>query len=138
MPDNTNKLYQEFPYLYRRRNQAAQACIGVYGFECGDGWFGLIRAFSEAIERLARQEGREPHSETWPEAVQVKQKAGRLRFYLAVYDEALRDCIEQAGDDSERICEICGKPGSLKDASPGGVKTLCEDHSIDAERCQGR
>jgi hypothetical protein len=129
-PDNTSKLYEDFPYLYRRRNQTAQACIGVYGFDCGDGWFGLIRELSERIEEIARKKGRDPHSDAWPEAVQVKQKAGRLRFYLAVYDEALRSCIEQAGDNSEKICEICGKPGFPKSDSPGGVATLCEDHAV--------
>jgi hypothetical protein len=128
-PDNTKKLCEEFPYLYRGRNQAAQASIGVYGFECGDGWFGLIRELLERIEEVARQNGWEPHSDVWPEAVQVKQKAGRLRFYLAAYNDALHDCIEQAGDASEKICENCGKPGTTTTDSPGGVKTLCEAHA---------
>lgn len=129
-PDNMKKLYEEFPYLYRRRNPAAQACIGQYGFECGDGWFGLIRELSERIEEVARQNGWEPHSDVWPEAVQVKQKAGRLRFYLAAYQESLHDCIEQAGNTSEKICEICGKPGFSKTNLPGGVKTLCKAHAV--------
>jgi len=128
-PDNTKKLYEEFPYLYRRRDQAAQACIGVYGFDCGDGWFGLIRELSKRIEEIARQKGWAPQSHAWPEAVQVKQKAGRLRFYLAAYNEALHDCIEQAGDASEKICELCGKPGSPGSDPLGGVTTLCEDHA---------
>jgi len=97
-----------------------------YGFDCDDGWFNLIWTLSQKIEDSARQAGLEPQSNAWPEAIQVKQKMGTLRFYLDNSTEAMTALICKAEEDSTKICEICGN--SVSTMRGFGVKTLCNKH----------
>lgn len=127
-PENTQKLYETFPYLYRRQSEAAKELMR-YGFECDDGWFDLIWKLSLAIEENAWRAGIKPQSDDWPEAVQVKQKVGTLRFYLAKHTEATTTLINAAVETSEKICEVCGAPGSPVAKSQRGAKTLCSGHA---------
>ena len=98
-----------------------------FGFDCGNGWFDLIWKLSQKIEDAARQAGLEPQSATWPQARQVKQKTGTLRFHLDRPTEAMTALIDEAMEDSEKICETCGMPGSRVGNS--GVRTLCDRHA---------
>ena len=100
-----------------------------WGFECDDGWFDLIWNLSQAIEDAARHEGLEPESEDWPEATQVKQKFGTLRFHLNQHTEAISALIEEAGAASEKICEVCGASASSVDNARRWCKTLCSIHA---------
>lgn len=109
-PDNTKKLYEAFPRLYRGRTKSAHESAMYFGFECQDGWFNLIWKLSEDIEEIARQQGLEPYSNEWPEATQVKEKLGTLRFHLKNYHEASSALIAKAAEASEAICELCGAP----------------------------
>lgn len=97
-----------------------------YGFDCDDGWFDLIWTLSQKIEDSARQAGLEPQSNAWPEATQVKQKMGTLRFYLDYSTEAIAALIRKAEENSAKTCETCGNPGSTMRGF--GVKTLCNKH----------
>ena len=128
-PENTQKLYETFPRLYRGRNKSPQESSMCWGFSCDDGWFDLIWNLSQAIEDAARREGIEPQSDDWPEARQVKEKVGTLRFYLAKYTEANIALIDEAVDASAWICEVCGSSGSSDANSRNGIKTVCSDHA---------
>lgn len=99
------------------------------GFDCNDGWFDLIWNLSQAIEDAARRDGHDPQSENWPEAVQVKQKAGTLRFYLATRNDTFSVLVDNAMKASEKICEVCGAPGAMATGMPCGVRTVCNVHS---------
>lgn len=90
----------------------------------GEGWYPLIRALERALG--AAYPGWRPE--------QVKQKFGTLRFYaqppLDLTDEETEDfdtligVVELA---SERVCEVCGRPGALhKDA--GLLRIVCTEH----------
>jgi hypothetical protein len=124
--DNTQKLFNSFPSLYRGRVKSVQKSLMSIGFDCGDGWFGLIWTLSQKIENAARQAGLEPQSNAWPEVTQVKQKMGTLRFYLENPTETMTALICKAEQDSEKTCETCGNPGST--VRGFGVKTQCEMH----------
>lgn len=63
------------------------------------------------------------------EAVQVKEKFGGLRFYVDGGDDYTRGLIAMAEDMSFRICEVCGKPGQLRQG--GWILTLCDEHHND-------
>lgn len=126
-PEKEQKLFDAFPQMYRGRVKSVQESAMSFGFDCGDGWFDLIWRLSQQIETAARLEGLEPQSEAWPEARQVKQKVGRLRFYLVSPTEAMTALIREAEEDSAKTCEECGIPGSLVGNS--GVKTLCKRHA---------
>jgi hypothetical protein len=124
--DNTQKLFNSFPRLYRGRVKSVQKSLMSIGFDCGDGWFDLIWTLSQKIEDTARQAGLEPQCNAWPEATQVKQKMGTLRFYLENPTETMTALICKAEQDSANTCELCGKLEAT--VRSFGVKTLCDKH----------
>jgi len=87
-------LFEDYPGLYR---------LGLgWGFQCGDGWYGLLRRLSAKLEPLGVT------------ASQVQEKFGRLFFHLDVgiftdkqWDEAT-DIIDEAEIESETTCAGCG------------------------------
>ena len=102
----------------------------VFGFDCDDGWFDLVWTLSQKIEDAASAAGLEPLCAEWPEAIQVKEKFGSLRFYLnnprVAMTEEVTTLIQEAEAVSVKTCEVCGNPGSR--VVGRGVKTLCKDH----------
>ena len=100
---NTQKLYDAFPRLYRGRNLPHSKSSMLWGFECGDGWLNLIWNLSQAIKEEAWRTGIDPKSNLWPEAIQVKNKFGTLRFHLRRHTEATRALREEALKASEQI-----------------------------------
>lgn len=70
-PDNTVKLLNAYPLLYRELRE--------WGFECGDGWFDLVWQLSADIESAAHLEGTPETEEAWPAVRILKQKCGSLR-----------------------------------------------------------
>lgn len=125
---NTQKLFEAFPQLYRGRNLPSSQSSMLWGFECEDGWFDLIWNLSQSIEDEARSRGVKPESKKWPEATQVKQKFGSLRFHLAKHNDATHVLIQQAELASTKICEVCGAPATSIESSRHHVKALCKDH----------
>ena len=111
---NTEKLYRDFPNLYRQHELSMQQTCMCWGFECGDGWFDLIYNLSKRLTEF--------NSEI--EAVQVKEKYGGLRFYTNFYDLQSEKLIQEAENKSYEICENCGKPG--KPNYEGWISTLCD------------
>lgn len=59
-------------------------------------------------------------------AEQVKEKFGGLRFYYRGGDEYIRGLVSFAESMSYRVCEDCGKPGTV--GGRGWIRTLCSDH----------
>lgn len=88
--------------------------------EHGDGWFLILWNLCAQLEPLG------------VEAVQVKQKFGALRFYLADYPDAVDPLIAHAEYLSARTCEVCGQPGKIRD--DGWLRALCDGHA--APTCQ--
>ena len=112
--ENTKYLIEHFPNLYRGVDKPLTDSLMGFGFECGDGWFELIKELSEKLEPMG------------VEAIQVKEKWGGLRFYLVggAPHEAW-DLIEEAEEKAETICEACGAPGEVRDRP--WVVTLCDE-----------
>jgi hypothetical protein len=148
---NTQKLYQDFPVLYRDARPGVEDSCVQWGFSCGDGWYQLIRKFSAAIEAEAKKLGLDTQSEEWPRALQVKEKFGTLRFYVVTPADSsesqsegvgvesvggvvsirpiarvqsIRELVSQAEATSAEICETCGAPGSLN-TDGGWWRTTC-------------
>ena len=148
--ENTQKLFQNFPRLYRVEAQDKPDTFMHWGFECGDGWFRLIYDLSSAIEREARKKGIDPASHDWPRVRQVKEKFGTLRYYISTPGpdaddinnliaehrnsvisfrpvasiDAIRNLVEVAEAQSEHICESCGLAGTLR--TEGWWKVSCD------------
>ena len=78
-----------------------------------DGWSGLIdRLFADLVE-LGWRDGT---------ILQVKEKFGGLRFYVAEADVLVQMRIEEAEEESLEACLVCGSP-------VGSEGMLCEEHS---------
>jgi hypothetical protein len=112
--EHTKYLIEHFPKLYRGVDKPLTESLMGFGFECGDGWFELIKELSEKLEPMG------------VEAVQVKEKWGGLRFYVDGATDEAWDIIEEAEQKSETICEACGAPGELRDQRYW-VFTLCDE-----------
>jgi len=59
--------------------------------------------------------------------VQVKEKFGGLRFYVTPATHKIFDRIHEVEEESFHICEVCGKPGKLRNKIPWW-QTLCDTH----------
>ncbi|HBP6832645.1 TPA: DUF2384 domain-containing protein [Pseudomonas aeruginosa] len=95
--------------------------IRLFGFECGDGWFGLIYGVMLLIDRYASENSMDVHLR------QVKEKFGLLRIYSSGGDENVELMIDIAELVSGTLCEICGDPGQAINKQ-GWVSTRCTKH----------
>ena len=134
----TKKLKEDFPILYglektKFGNQIIQTTFYRYGFELGDGWEPLIRKLSEELEKFNAYLTPE---ELPVQAIQVKEKLGGLRFYLAPVNDniypTIRDLINEAENKAIHICDVCGAEGMLIQER-GWLRTRCSKHRD--ERC---
>ena len=94
-------LFNDYPRLYERGLD--------YGFECGDGWYHLIRRLSAKLTAMRLVT-----------AGQVKSKFGQLRFYIDpiadctdVQWDAINALIAEAEAESYITCESCGAHGEI-------------------------
>ena len=117
---NTRYLFRNFPFFHPEA--PITESLMYYGFECGNGWFQLIKELCEELSVL----------NLGPDfrVIQVKQKLAGLRFYVNRIDEKnaekVMKLIAIAETKSFKICEQCGKPGSKIDQN-GSLRTRCED-----------
>jgi uncharacterized protein with HEPN domain len=112
-PEHALALLERYPALYREAWAAPAGPASRFaagGFEIGDGWFGIVDRLSAKLAK-----------DTALHVVQVKEKYGRLKVYYerdpsGPQDPRLDAEIEatrnEAGDESERTCEVCGEPGT--------------------------
>ena len=85
-------------------------------FECGNGWFPLIKELIEDLITLG-----------WDrKTCQVKEKFGGLRFYITSGSDEIYDRISKAEKDSYTICEVTGQAGELRN-NIGWLTTLCDE-----------
>jgi hypothetical protein len=107
-PTLTEKLYSDFPRLFRGRHKPAQESSMCWGFECGDGWYQLLHGLSIQLSNYLAE-----HPDSNLEAIQVKSKFGRLCFHLSDYDAVVEEMINAARERAAATCEITGRPGQL-------------------------
>jgi hypothetical protein len=95
------------------------------GFTHDDGWFDILWRLCEDLEPLVAEFEQETGSQFG--VLQVKEKFGGLRFYVNCgRNDAIRQPILAAIEESFHTCEICGQPGKLREDS--WIKTLCDEH----------
>ncbi len=87
---------------------------GPYGFDCGEGWKGILTRLLEKLEALSLPRLK---------IVQIKQKFGELRVYVEGGDEDVFRLIREAEGAAIVVCESCGAPGSK--TNEGRILTLC-------------
>lgn len=114
-------LYQAHPGLFRQRTLPLTESGMGRGFECGDGWYGILDGLCDALTTHSRQTGHPPIV-----AVQVKEKLGDLRFYVDGDCEWCRGAIDFSSAMSRHVCEETGRPGMLM-IRARRIRTLAED-----------
>lgn len=124
------KLYNDFPDLYRQKDWSMKETCMVWGFDVGDGWYDIIYDLSKKITELDPE----------VQAIQVKEKFGGLRFYIGGVNKDVADdvydAINIAEDLSYKTCEECGTMENVSQNKSGWILTLCESCRIkrDEER----
>jgi hypothetical protein len=115
-PELQDKLYADFPELFVEKDwPVTQSCMS-FGCEIFDGWEPIVRG---ACEELAAMGIEGLH------IVQVKEKFGGLRIYLNQYPDGALEITTAAEDESYKVCEVCGEPGTLE--SKGWWNTRCAE-----------
>ena len=110
-PDLTQKLLDKYPKLFSNQQ--------FWGFECGDGWYDILDHLCGAISQYTYDA-----DEVYVD--QIKEKFGKLRFYLSREDNVIQGMVTLAEYMSGHTCEICGERGQLRTGS--WLVTLCDMH----------
>ena len=97
-------LCKDFPKIFKSRHGKPTETLMCFGFECGDGWYPLIYKLCSQLQWDIDNNG-EPQIE----ALQVKEKFGRLCFYVTQSSDRQRAQISFAESMSIWVCERCGK-----------------------------
>lgn len=150
------KLCNDYPLIFRDRNEDPSKTCMYWGFECSDGWYNIINRLCRSIQGhidhsytqiewdkkwnenvnnpdyewnafVPREERVIPEPVEQVIAVQVKEKFGGLRFYYRGGDDYIRGLVRMADEMSYVTCEICGNSGKVR--NEGWVRTLCDDHA---------
>ncbi len=99
------------------------------GVECDDGWFAIINRLSQSCEKeIDDLIAQGVAKEFWPRIAQIKEKFGRLRFYIhgTVSDELLAQIEHAEFVESVSTCESCGGSGEPRQ-SRRWWHTYCDD-----------
>jgi ribosomal protein S27AE len=110
-----NALVLSYPAIYRSLQPRFS---GSSLFECDDGWYRIIDELSRKLE----VESCRSHLV----AFEVREKLGSLRFLLrGEVTDAVDNWLTEAARLSQRTCERCGQPATLRGHKDGRVRTLC-------------
>jgi hypothetical protein len=97
-----------------------------FGFQCEDGWAGIIGALTAEIAEIVGGPEKAPRLRI----TQVKEKYGTLRYYVlglpAAHCDAIDRAIERAEEESGRTCEACGAAGTLRQGTFGYIYAACD------------
>ena len=140
-PEKSEELRNVYPNLFS--DSCEGSCVRLFGFECSDGWFELLRECIQKIGEVCEREGLDI------QASQVKEKYGTLRFYIGgsaiakIASSIVDDLVSYAEQMSSVICEVCGaaKYGRIRTryanvftrVKGGWYKTLCDECAIKLE-----
>jgi hypothetical protein len=123
------KLVERWPSWFNTKGDFRYTGMTL-GFTHDDGWFEIIWRLCADLEPLVAEFEQETGSQF--EVLQVKEKFGGLRFYVNCRrNDAIRQRILAAIEESFHTCEVCGQPGKLREN--GLIKTLCDEHANECE-----
>lgn len=119
-------------YAYAHFKEKWPLLYGDIPIDCHSGWKELLEDLSEKLYAIM---DKSDDPSRYPAVCQVKSKYGTLRYYLHWFTDEMQTLVNEAEDKSEKICEICGKPGEL-DLRYFWVETVCNEHKEErTKRC---
>jgi hypothetical protein len=119
MDDNlVDKFKQRFSWFPKNDPMYIKVTFPM-SIHCDNGWFDLIWKLCEDIDIVVQRE-------SWKDfrVDQIKEKFGGLRFYVNGANKEVFDLIHEAEAKSFKICEVCGKKGSMH-VGFGWYRTIC-------------
>ena len=135
------KLFEKYPKIFSKREKSTRDNLMYFGFDHDDGWYWLIDNLCNTIQNYIDNNSKwvtKRYGFFWlkkrvirvnlpqPVAFQVKEKFGRLRFYLDnESDECIEGMIWFAENLSGTICERCGTTKEVGRTS-GWIRTICK------------
>lgn len=117
-PELQEKLFEKYPHLLRGRNESIQSNLLPFGIATEDGWYDLLDDLLSDLKKI------DPNLKV----TQIKEKFGLLRVYCRGTTKEAFDRIQEAEDQSAKICERCGSTENVEHKAPNNWwRTLCED-----------
>lgn len=129
-PEKSEKLVEIYPDLFRGNNP--RKAFPMFGFECGEGWFDLLKDLITELKAICEKEASKNSLGTGDEvcpllADQVKEKYGTLRFYTNWTNDDIETAINKAEQRSAITCEHCGAKGEVRSLKSYWYVTYCDD-----------
>lgn len=125
-PEKQDKLYIEFPELFRQKDLKPNQTLMTNGIAVGDGWYDIIVNLCNEITAHAKRADLQPDNPAYPEFFQIKNSFGELRIRMNGYDPEVNKLVEIAQARARFVCESCGKPG-IERPFRGWHKISCYD-----------
>ncbi len=117
-----NKLFEKYPKI-----------LTEVTIDTGDGWYWLIDNLCDQLQReidnvVSNYSHFKENAQKRPQiiAVQVKEKFGRLRFYVRSAADEQYAIIDFAESLSFVICENCGSLENIEQTKKGRIQSLCD------------
>ena len=126
-PEKSKQLIEIYPELFDRDN--IRNLVTMFGIECGDGWFELLK---DCLTEIKAELDKNPYTidEFFDgfKIDQIKEKYGTLRLYITPHTDEISEIIEKAELRSEVTCESCGATGKLRGGVVGDywMRTSCQ------------
>jgi hypothetical protein len=110
LQEQQSKIINKYPDMF---TECSHLDIGI-------GWLPLVDKLCSDLQSITNT----------VKVAQCKEKFGGLRFYIFSVDESVHaqvyNLIDKAENESFKICEHCGQPGTVSKSS-GWILTLCGD-----------
>lgn len=130
-PEKTKILQEKYPKIFGLGEDSNEP-YGLYGLECGDGWFDLIdtlcRNIQHHVDWKIKNLSEEEKEGFQVVATQIKEKFGSLRYYYNGGDDYIQGMIHMAEAMSSKICENCGEKATVR--TKGWIKNICNSCSV--------
>lgn len=131
-----DKLYKEYPKLFRQKDLPMTQTSMCWGVCTGDGWYNILEVLCYQIQSHVDKKQKENPEFPQVEFVQVKEKFGGLRVYTNGADDVVYSLINYAAGMSGCTCEDCGSPGRNR-SYRGWFITHCDSCSEAYCKSQG-
>ena len=124
-PKKQEQLYKKYTEIFAQKDSSMQETCMCWGISCGDGWFRLLDNLCDYITTMCKNNG-------WriPQAIQIKEKWGCLRFYTDAFEPESTDSLEGAIMFTEFLssvtCEKCGTADKVKLREAGWIHIYCD------------
>jgi hypothetical protein len=124
------KLFKKYPKIFKMNKpisspSLASSPFDCWGIEVNDGWYDLIDNTASKIQKILDKDDK-----SFFNTEQLKEKFSLIRWYYSS-DETnynkFRKIIDNAEEESSKICENCGTKENVSQNKKGYIITLCLD-----------